>query len=226
MPLAIKDKVSEELNRLVKEGVLEKVDFSDWAAPIVPVRKGDGNIRVCGDYKVTINPAMHQQEYPLPRPDELFAQLQGGQKFSKLDLSNAYLQIVLDPDSRKYVTINTHLGLFQYTRLPFGVSSAPAIFQQCMDQILGGLNGVGCYLDDIIVTGKTDEEHLRNLGQVVKKLDEVGLRLKESKCSFFQDSIEYLGFIVDAKGIHPSPAKVEAVVNAPAPQKSRNCNHS
>lgn len=180
--------------------------------------KGDRSVRLCGDYKVTINPVIHQQEYPLPHPDELLAQLNGGQKFSKLDLSNAYLQIVLDPESRKYVTINTHLGLFQYTGLPFGVSSSPAIFQKCMDQVLSGLNGVGCYLDDIIVTGKNDEEHLRNLEQVIKKLDNFGLKLKESKCSFFQDSIQYLGWVVDANGVHASTTGVEAILNASEPK--------
>lgn len=100
-------------------GFLKKVDFLDWAARIVPVRKGNGNIRVRGDYKVTIKSVIHRQEYHLPLPEELFAQLNGSQKFSKLDLSNAYLQIVLDPVSQKYVTINTNLGLFQFTRLPF-----------------------------------------------------------------------------------------------------------
>lgn len=129
------------------------------------------------------------------------------------------MQIVLDPGSRKYVTINTHLGLFQYTRLPFrGVSSSGAIFQKCMDQILIGLNGVGCYLDDIIVTGKNDEEHLRNLEQVIKKLDQFGLKLKKSKCSFFQDSIQYLGWLVDANGVHASTTGVQAILNASKPE--------
>ena len=82
--------------------------------------KGDGALRVCGDYKVTINPALVVNKYPLSRPEKLMAQLAGGQNFSKLDLSQAYEQIELDSDSHKYVTINTHLGLYQYTRVPFG----------------------------------------------------------------------------------------------------------
>ena len=218
IPFAMKDKVGEEIKRLVKEGVLEPVEYSDWAAPVVPVQKPDGSIRLCGDYKVTVNPQLEVKEYPIPRPEELIASLQGGKKFTKLDLKNAYQQVELDENSRQYVTINTHLGLFRYTRLPFGVSSAPAIFQECMDKILHGLDGVGCYLDDIIVTGSTDEEHLTNLDQVLSRLSRFGLRLKKSKCMFMQSSVEYLGYKVDAEGIHPSPSRVEAIASARAPQ--------
>lgn len=109
-------------------GVIEKVQYSDWAAPIVPVPKGDGDIRICGDYKVTMNPILKVDQYPVPTAEDLFATLAGGQTFTKLDLSHAYQQVLLDPESRKYVTINTHKGLYQYTRLPFGIASAPAVF--------------------------------------------------------------------------------------------------
>ncbi|XP_030850652.1 uncharacterized protein K02A2.6-like [Strongylocentrotus purpuratus] len=218
IPFAIKDKVAEEIDRLVKEGVLEPVEFSDWAAPVVPVQKPDGKIRLCGDYKITVNPQLEVKEYPMPRPEELFASLQGGKKFTKLDLKNAYQQVDLEEKSRQYVTINTHLGLYRYTRLPFGVSSAPAIFQECMDKILHGLKGVGCYLDDIIVTGSSDEEHASNLESVLKRLSQFGLRLKRSKCAFMQDSVEYLGHVVDAGGLHPSPSRVEAIASASPPK--------
>ena len=114
----MKDKVGDGINRLVKEGVLEPVEYSDWAAPVVPVRKPDGSIRLCGDYKVTVNPQLEVKQYPLPRPEELFASLQGGKHFTKLDLRNVYQQVELDENSRKYVTIYTHLGLYTYTRLP------------------------------------------------------------------------------------------------------------
>ena len=118
----------------------------------------------------------------MPRPNDLFATLAGGKKFSKLDLSHVYQQVVLEPDSRAYLTINTHKGLYHYTRLPFGVASAPAIFQQTMEKVLQGLPGVVVYIDDILVTGKTDEEHLQNLDKVLERLLEHGLRLKKKKC--------------------------------------------
>ena len=99
-------------------------------------QKGDGYFRICGDYKITINEALEIDQHPLPKPDELFAALTGGHKFTVLDLSQAYQQLKLHEDSKKYVTINTHQGLYCYTRLPFGVASAPAIFQRTMDSIL------------------------------------------------------------------------------------------
>ena len=99
---------------------------------------------------MTINPFLEVEQYPLPKPDELFATLAGGKRFTKIDLTNAYQQMALDEDSSTLVTINTHRGLYQYTRLPFGVASAPAIFQRVMDTVLQGLPKVICYLDDIL----------------------------------------------------------------------------
>ena len=148
-----------ELDRLEAEGIIEKIDSSEWAAPIVPIPKGDGNIRVCGDYKITINPYLVVDQHPLLKPEELFSSLSGGQKFSKIDLSHAYQQMVLEEDSCKYVVINTHKGLYRYMRLPFGIASAPAVFQRTMDTILQGVPNVLCYLDDILITGLSEVEH-------------------------------------------------------------------
>ena len=131
---------------------------SEWAAPIVAVPKLDGRIRICGDHKVTVNPHIEPDRHPLPKPDDLFASLSGGKKFTKIDLSHAYLQMMLDDESKKYMVINAHKGLYQYTRMPFGISSAPAIFQCVVDTILQGLSNVLCYLDDILITGATDQE--------------------------------------------------------------------
>jgi len=116
-------------DRLETAGTLQKVSHSDWAAPIVPVPKGCGTIRICGDYKVTVNPYLDIDRYPLPEPNDLCASLAGGQRFTKLDLSQAYTQMPLHEDCQQYTTINTHQGLYGYTRLPFGIASAPAIFK-------------------------------------------------------------------------------------------------
>ena len=177
--------------------------------------KSDGSIRICGDYKVTINPVLQVDQFPVPKPDDLFATLAGGKKFSKLDLSHAYQQVLLEPESRKYVTVNTHKGLYQYNRLPFGVASAPAVFQQTMEKILQGLPMVVVYIDNILVTGRSDEEQLENLEKVLARLQQYGLRLKREKCSFLQPSVEYLGYIIDAEGLHATPQKIEATVSAP-----------
>ncbi|CAC5392594.1 unnamed protein product [Mytilus coruscus] len=162
IPYALRDKVADEIKRLEKQGILEKIKFSEWGAPIVPVMKPDGS---------------------------------------------AYQQLLLCENSRNLVTINTHLGLYRYTRLPFGAASSPAIFQEFMDKVLEGLDGVGCILDDLIITGKSDEEHLKNLELVLKRVSEYGLRLKKSKCSLMKSEVEYFAFIVNKDGIQPSPKK-------------------
>ena len=142
--------------------------------------------------------------------------LTGGCKFSKLDLSSAYQQMILDEASRPYVTINTQKGLYRYLRLPFGVASAQAVFQKAMDALLQGLPHVICYLDDILVMGSTTQEHLQNLAVVLERLSQHGLRLKGEKCSFIQDSVDYLGHHIDAQGVHSSTSKVEAITRAPS----------
>ena len=126
--------------------------FAKWAAPIVPVVKRDGTVRICGDYKLTINQVSSADPYPLPRIEDLFASLSGGKQFSKLDLSHAYQQLVLSEQSKQFATINKHRGIYQYTRLPFGISCAPAVFQRTMDNLLKGIKHVSVYIDDIVVT--------------------------------------------------------------------------
>ena len=141
-----------------------------------------------GITKVTVNPSLLVDQYPLPKPSDLITSLTGGQKFSKMDLSplsEAYQQILLEDESAKLLTINTHQGLYQYTRLPFGVASVPALFQKAMDSILQGIPHCICYLDDILVTGRSDAEHSKNLETVLQRLQKHGVRLKREKCSFF-----------------------------------------
>ena len=218
VPLALKGKVEAELDKLESMGIISPVQFSKWAAPIVPVLKQNGAVRICGDYKVTINQASLVDTYPLLRIDELLANLSGGKHFSKLDMSQAYLQLPLDKQSREYVTVNTPKGLYEYNRLPFGVSSAPSIFQRTMDNLLQGIKGVSVYIDDILISGPTVEEHLRTLDKVLEKLSNAGLRLNKSKCFFLRPWIEYLGHIIDHDGLHPTKEKVRAIQEAPTPR--------
>ena len=192
VPFAIKGAIEQELDRLEATGVIQKVTHSEWAAPIVPVPKKDGKFRICGDYKVTINQALDVDQYPLPKPEDLFATLAGGKTFSKLDLSQAYQQLMLDETSAKYVTINTHRGLYRYNRLPFGIASAPALFQKLMDTVLQGIPHVICYIDDILVTGANNADHLRNLASVLQQLQHYGFRLKNS-CQFVEGLLVWQG---------------------------------
>ena len=218
VPYALKDKVEKELERLENEGIIQKVDHSDWATPIVAVPKGDNTVRICGDYKTTVNPQLQVDQYPLPKIQDIFASLAGGQRFTKIDLRQAYNQLEMNDNSKSYLTINTHKGLYWYNRLVFGISASPSIWQRTMDQVLKGIPNTSCILDDIIITGKTDDEHLKTLEAVLQRLMEYNLRVNEAKCKFFQEEITYCGHKIDANGLHKTQDKIEAVINAPKPE--------
>ena len=145
VPYVLKDKIEVELRRLEMSGVIRPVPFADWAAPIVPIVKEDGTVRICGDYKLTVNQGSKLESYPVPRVENLFASLSGGRLFSKIDLSNAYQQMRLDDSSKAYTTINTQKGLLEYNRLPFGVASAPTMFQRAMECVLQGVEHTGVF---------------------------------------------------------------------------------
>ncbi|XP_043200519.1 uncharacterized protein K02A2.6-like isoform X3 [Amphibalanus amphitrite] len=216
-PLALKGQIEEELERQVKLGILEPVTTSQWAAPIVPVKKRDGSIRLCGSYDLTVNVASALETYPLPRVEELFAVLSGGAKFTKIDLKEAYLQLELDEQSRKFTTVSTHKGLFQATRLVFGIKSAVAVFQREMENLLAGIPHTAIYLDDICVTGRTPAEHLANVREVLRRLAAAGLKINAEKTVWVADEVQYLGHRITAAGIRPSAEKVRAVSEAREP---------
>lgn len=218
LPFAIKPAVEAELQRMESQGIIEPVPHSDWATPVVPVPKPDGSVRLCGDYRVTVNPQLNVDQHPLPTPKEIFSSLNRCQYFAKLDLAQAYLQVPLDEVSQAITTISTHKGLFKFKRLPYGIASAPAVFQGIMDKLLAGLEGVSKYLDDILIAAETRELLLQRLAQVLRILRDAGVRLKKSKCTFLTDSVEYLGFRIDASGLHATAEKVKAVQDAPAPK--------
>ena len=141
-----------------------------------------------------------------------------GKHSRKIDLSQAYSQIPVQEESSKYLTVNTHKGLFKVTRLPFGISSAPGIFQRLMDCVVGDIPGVACYLDDIVVTGAEESEHIATVRKVLGRLRKAGLKVKSEKCAFMLPNITYLGHEIDATGIHPMSEKIRAIKEAPLPK--------
>ena len=156
VPYALRVRVAKDIDWQVLLGILEPVKFCIWGTPVIPICKKDGSIRVCSDYKVTVNRKTITETYSLPRVEDLLlASLTGGTAFSKLDITQAYQQLVLDDESKEMVTINTHRGLYRVNRLPFGVASAPSLFQRIMENLLQVIPAVLIYIDDILVTGRT-----------------------------------------------------------------------
>jgi len=217
VPFALRPAVEAELDRMQAEGIIQPVDTSVWATPLVCIPKADGSVRLCGDYKVTVNQCIHTDQHPIPTPEEVLAKMAGGQKFSKIDLKCAYQQMMLDDESQELVTINTSRGLFRYTRLPFGTSSSPAIWQRFIDQVLQGLDNVCVIQDDVLVTGENDADHLSNLEKVFQRCQKFGLRVKPEKCRFLQETVVFFSLQISKDGIHPTDDKIRAVRDAPTP---------
>lgn len=217
VPFAKVTAVEKELQRLTELNVITPVDFSEYAAPIVAVQKQSGAIRICGDYATGLNDQLQPCKYPLPTNDEMFAKLSGCKVFSKIDLSDAFLQIEIDPESRKLLTIHTHKGLFQFNRLAPGVKPAPGIFQQIMDTVTTGISGTIPLMDDILIGGQTTSKHNDSLHAVLHRLQELGFRVKLSKCEFNKNQIKFLGRIIDSNGTRPDPDKLSAIIDMQAP---------
>lgn len=149
VPFALREKVEIELDNLEKDGIITKVNTSDWGSPLVVIPKPDGNVRLCVDYKIAVNPQLVSAHYPIRRIDEILNNLKNSKYFCKLDLFKAYLHVEVDEDSQKIQTISTHRGTYQMKRLSFGIKTAPSEFIRILDQILAGLEGTLSYFDDI-----------------------------------------------------------------------------
>ena len=218
VPYALRQAVEQNLDKAVEQGILKPVETSQWASPIVVTPKADNNVRICGDYKRTVNLQIDDAIYPLPLPTDIFATLVGGRIFSVLDLSNAFQQIQLTESSKELLTINTCKGLFRYERLPYGVKVAAQLFQSMMDQILKGLEGVSCFIDDILIKSPDLDSHLTILDQVLQRLENSGVLVNKDKCQFAVHQVTYLGHIIDQDGIRTNKEKVEAIQAVTSPK--------
>ena len=157
--------------------------------------------------------------FPLPRIDDTLDMLSQSKFFTTLDLASGYWQVEMDPASSEKTAFTTYSGHYEFTKMPFSLCNAPATFQRLMETVLAGLVRTCCvvYLDDILVVGRTVEEHLDNLRKVFERLREAGLRLKPKKCYFLREEVEYLGHVVSADGVRPDPQKLTAVRNYAQP---------
>lgn len=172
----------------------------------------------CADLRTTANKVTRLEQYPLPRAEDLFAamDLSEDTRFSKMDLKDAYNQLEMHPESRWLTTINTHKGLFEYMRVPNGLSSAPAFFQRTLEAVLAGIPGTGCRLDDILISGPPDK-HIKRIQEVLKRLRKHKLKLGRKKCQFMKEETEFLGHKLNSKGLKPMEGKVKAIKEASRP---------
>lgn len=212
-----REQVHFQVQEMLKSGVI-RPSQSPWASCVVLVKKKDGKLRFCVDYRA-LNKITKRDKYPLPRVDDSLSALQRGRFFSSLDLYAGYWQIPMDDASKEKTAFVCSDGLFEFNVMPFGLCNAPATFQRFMDAVLAGLkwNTLLVYLDDIIIFSPTAEQHIADLETVFQRLREANLKLNPQKCKLFQDELLYLGHVISAKGIAPNPAKVAAVLTMKPP---------
>jgi hypothetical protein len=218
--LALRGAVSAELDAMVARGSLVPVRTSAWASPIVVVGKPNGGVRVCSDYTSTVAAAIDTEAYPLPRQEDIIAQLAGAKVFSTIDLGHAFEQIVLDEESREICTINTPRGLLRPSRLPYGVSSASAILQRTMEGILAGLPTVVPYADDVLIASADLKGHLATLEEVLARFRAHNVRLKAEKCTLGQPTLKFLGFVLGPQGRRADPDRIAPIVDMKPPRNT------
>ena len=217
VPFVYRDKIAELVAGKEKQGVVEP-STSPWASPVVLVPKKDGQYRFCIDYR-RLNSVTRKDVYPLPRIDDILDTLGGMKFFSSLDLASGYWQIRMDNESQTKSAFITYRGLYEFTRMTFGMCNAAATFQRLMECVLSGMIWKSCfaYIDDVLVGSRTFDEHLNNLQQVFSRLRKAGLRLKAKKCLFLREEVPYLGHVVTKYGIKPDPQKINTVKQYPVP---------
>lgn len=221
IPLGIKGKLLDELRRMEELGVVRKVTHpTDWVNAIVLIAKKDGGIRVCLDPR-PLNRAVRRAQYTLPTVSELAARLRGATVFSVLDARCGFWMVQIDDASADLCTFGTPFGRYQFLRLPYGINCAPEVFHAKLRQHLEDLDGVESFIDDVIIWGRTKEEHDRRLECLLQRAKEVGIKFNRDKCKFGVPEITYLGHKFDANGMRADDSKVKAILEMPYP-KDRN----
>lgn len=215
---SLRNAIESEIKRLEERDVIEPVqEATPWVSPLVPTRKANGTLRLCVDYR-RLNQAIIRERRMLPTLDEITARLEGSKVFSVLDAESGFHQIPLSIGSRSYTTFTSHCGLYRFKRLPFGISSAPEIFQRVVGDILRGIEGVMVYIDDILVFGTDQKEHDRRMELVLRRLTDANLRLNWAKCQLRQTQVKYLGHWLTGQGIQPDEDKLRAIQEMPCPE--------
>ena len=215
-PLELQE-LKEQLQELLDKGFI-RPSVSPWGAPVLFVKKKDGSMRLCIDYR-ELNRITVKNKYPLPRIDDLFDQLQGAKYFSKIDLRSGYHQLRVKASDIPKTAFRTRYGHYEFLVMSFGLTNAPAVFMDLMNRVFKDFldKFVIVFIDDILVYSKSREEHEEHLRVVLETLRENKLYAKYQKCEFWLEQVAFLGHIVSADGIKVDPGKVEAITNWPKP---------
>ena len=199
-----------------KSGVIEPSQ-SEWEAPIVVVKKRDGSLRICVDYR-RLNSVTSTDAYPMPRTDELIDKLGKAKYITTLDLARGYWQVPMNEDDKDKTAFTTPKGLYQFTVMPFGLCGAPATFQRMMDSVIHGLeSSVAVYLDDVVIFSETWTDHIKHIREVLQQLRKYKLTAKPTKCQFGMYECVYLVHVVGNGQVKPDPQKISAVKKYPVP---------
>lgn len=223
VPFHLRGAVEQEIKAMLDQDLIEPVPGpTPWISPIVPVpkRNGSGEIRICSDARAA-NKAIKRERHITPTTDDITVKLNGAQVLSKLDLRKGYNQIGIAESCRYITAFCTHLGIFQYKRLNFGINTAAEIFQKAIESLISGVEGTINISDDIVVSGRNKQEHDERLNTVLKRLDNAGITVNEVKCVFEVSELDFFGLHISKKGIAIQESKVEAMINAGPPKNNK-----
>ena len=222
VPHSLRENLKKELNRMETADVISKVtEPTDWVNSLVIVEKPETRkMRVCLDPR-DLNNAIKRPHYRMPTLDDVVSRLNGAKYFSKLDARSGYWNIKLEEESSFLTTFNTPFGRYRFKRMPFGLVSAQDEFQRLIDEALGDLDGVFSLIDDILITGRTIEEHDANLRAVLERCKKINLKLNRDKLVIGATEVKYFGHIIGADGLKPDPQKIEAINNMAAPTNKK-----
>jgi hypothetical protein len=217
VPVALEDKVDQLVQQLLQQKIIQPSE-SPWNSPIVVVSKKNGDVRMCVDYR-RLNAVTKRPIFPIPDSQQICDTLHGSKYFSTIDLSQGYYQIAVAEEDQEKTAFSTRTGQFEFLRMPFGLCSAPATFQRMMHKVLAQENWEKCliYIDDVLIYGRSAEEHYQRLRSVLQRIREAGLKLSPEKCTFMQQEVEFLGHIISQNGLKTSDSKIEKILQWPKP---------
>ena len=213
--------IKTEVDRMLKNGIISQ-SYSPWASPVTLVKKKNGEIRFCVDYR-RLNKETKKDNHPLPRIDDMLNKFRGSQWFTSLDLASGYWQVEMDEDSKEKTAFITEEGLYEFNIMPFGLCNAPATFQRLMHMVLGGLiyTKAPVYLDDINVHSRTFEQHLQDIREVFECIRKAKLKIRLDKCEFCKQELKFLGHVIGKDGIKTDEEKIKKVKEFPRPRNKK-----